>query len=152
MTPQEIIDIISKYSLTVRCLPRIFVNYEDYREGDENRAWVNHEDIQAEAKREVVIQDLNLEFFQKTELFEWCTPLTPEQRYSEWKRMYPKGRKLLKDTIEVEKGDRWYVKETPNIDSAVRFNRGYDEYFAPTLEEAIQLFLKGRSSMKLSAY
>ena len=51
------------------------------------------------------------------------------------------GRKLLREERDVEKGGWWYVKETKNTSSTVTFSRKYDKFFAPTLEEAIKLYL-----------
>ena len=51
------------------------------------------------------------------------------------------GKKLLKITKQVKNGGWWYVKETKHTDSTVQFSRKYDKFFAPTLEEAIQLYL-----------
>jgi hypothetical protein len=48
----------------------------------------------------------------------------------------------LKETKISEKGGWWYVKETKNTDSTVRFSREFDKFFAPTLEEAIDLYLE----------
>ena len=58
------------------------------------------------------------------------------------------GKKLLKEERDVEKGGWWYVKETPNTSSTVRFSREYDKFFAPTLEEAIILFLNSKEKEK----
>lgn len=139
MEANEIIEIISKHSLTVRCLPHIVVSHWTYREGDENRTF-NPTNGAPLKKLSVVIQDFDLEHFQKTPPPEWMKA-TPEQRYEKWKKQYPNGKKLLREERTVEKGGWWYVKVTKNTDSTVRFSREYDKFFAPTLPEAIQLFL-----------
>ncbi|MBK7362639.1 MAG: hypothetical protein IPJ01_10125 [Micavibrio sp.] len=91
----------------------------------------------------MVVQDFDLEHFQKTKPTKWETR-TPEQRFENWKKNFPNGRKLLREEREVKNGGWWYVKETPNTDSTVIFQREYDKFFAPTLEEAIQLFLDSK--------
>ena len=101
MKEKEMINIIQKYSLTVRCLPYVVTSLFTYKEGQR---------------------------------------LNPNQtvHYNEkWKR------NLIKEERTVEKGGWWYVKETPNTSSTVTFHREYD-FFAPTLEEAIQLYLKSK--------
>ena len=140
----DIIDIIQKNSLTVRCLPYEVVNYWSYTEGDENKKYLvdrNHKTI--ETKKEVVIQDYDLEYFQKTKASKWNTD-DPQKRLDNWKKRFPNGKKLLKETRLVKNGGWWYVKETKNTDSIVRFSREYDKFFAPTLEEAIQLYLDSK--------
>ena len=137
---KNIIEIIKKHSLTVRCLPYETVNCWSYKEGDENRKYVDSNGKTIEAKREVIIQDFDLTHFQKTKPTKYNTD-TPEKRFENWKKNFPNGRKLLKETKIVKNGGWWYVKETKNTDSTVRFSREYDKFFAPTLEEAIQLYL-----------
>lgn len=56
------------------------------------------------------------------------------------------GKKFLKEIRTVANGGWFYVKQTANTDSTVRFDREHDKFFAPTLAEAIQLFLKSRIS------
>lgn len=55
---------------------------------------------------------------------------------------------LISKEKKVEKGGWWYVKETPNTMSTVRFSRKYDKFFAPTLKEAIDLFLKSKNEKR----
>jgi len=55
------------------------------------------------------------------------------------------GKKLLKEERIIEKGGWWYVKPVNNTSSTVRFSREYDKFFAPTLEEAVQLYLNIKS-------
>lgn len=140
---ENLIKIIQEHSLTVRCLPHKVVNHWSYTEGDENKKYVNTKGEPINSKREVVVQNFDLEHFQKTKPTKWETR-TPEQRFENWKKNFPNGRKLLREERAVEKGGWWYVKETPNTDSTVRFSREYDTFFAPTLEEAIQLFLDSK--------
>jgi len=52
------------------------------------------------------------------------------------------GRKFLKEERPIEKGGWWYVKQVENTGSTVRFSREYDKFFAPTLIEAVELFIK----------
>ena len=54
------------------------------------------------------------------------------------------NRKFIKETRTVDKGGWWYVKETPNTDSTIKFNRKQDKFFAPTLKKAIKLFLDSK--------
>ena len=136
----NIIEIIQKHSLTVRCLPYEVVSYWNYKEGEENRNYIDSNGKPIEAKREVIVCDYDLEYFQKTKPSKYNTN-TPEQRFEFWRKNNPNGRKLLKETKTVKNGGWWYVKETKNTDSTIIFNRKYDEFFAPTLDEAIQLYL-----------
>lgn len=136
----NIFDIIKRHSLTVRCLPYEVVSFWSYREGDENKVYVDDSGNFKKSKREIIVQDFDLEYFQRTKPSKWNTD-SPEKRFQNWKKNFPNGRKLLKETTVVEKGGWWYVKETRNTDSTVRFSREYDKFFAPTLEEAIQLYL-----------
>ncbi len=137
----NIVEIIQKHSLTVRCLPYKVVTCWTYKEGDENRKYVDGSGKPIERKREVVIQDFDLEHFQKTKPSKFNTD-SPEKRFQNWKKLNPNGKKLFKETRIVEHGGWWYVKETKNTDSTVRFSREYDEFFAPTLEEALTLYLQ----------
>lgn len=54
------------------------------------------------------------------------------------------NRKFIRHEKVVDEGGWWYVKETKHTDSTVKFNRKYDGFFAPTLEEAIELYLKSK--------
>ena len=91
-----------------------------------------------------MIQDFDLGHFQKTKPAKWNTD-SPEKRFENWKRNFPNGKKLLKETKTVKNGGWWYVKETQNTDSTVQFIRQYDKFFAPTLEEAIKLYLDSKA-------
>ena len=93
----------------------------------------------------MVIQNFDLEYFQKTKPAKWNTGNSPEKMFENWKKNFPNGRKLLKETKIVKNGGWWYVKETKNTDSTVRFSREHDKFFAPTLEEAIQLYLDSKN-------
>lgn len=137
----DILDIIKKHSLTVRCLPYETISYWTYREGDENKICVDAFGSSSGGviKKEIVVQDYDLEYFKKT-VSKFNTD-SPEKRYERFKRIYPNGRKLIKETKNVKNGGWWYVKETNNTSSMVEFNRKYDKFFAPTLEEAIKLYL-----------
>lgn len=63
---ENIIDIIQKHSLTVRCLPHEVITCWNYKEGDENKKYVDSNGKPIEVKREVIIQNFDLEYFQKT--------------------------------------------------------------------------------------
>lgn len=134
LSSDDIIEIISKHSLTVRCLPKEVVNYYIYHEVDENKEFSD-----PFRTLEIVIENFNLDHF-KTTRYDFGN-LTPEQRFNNFKRNFPSGRKLLKETRKVEKGGYWYVKEVLDTYSTVRFDRDY-AFFAPTLVEAIMLFLE----------
>lgn len=140
---ENIIKIIQEHSLTIRCLPHKVVNHWSYKEGDETKKYVDSKGNPSKSIRSVVVQDYDLEYFQKTPTPKWNTD-SPEKRFANWKKNFPNGRKLLREERAVEKGGWWYVKETPNTDSTVTFSREYDKFFAPTLEEAIQLFLDSK--------
>ena len=96
----DVIEIIQKHSLTVRCLPYEVVSHWRYREGE-------------------TIKDGRT----LVELPKWGVG------------------KFVKEVRVVEKGGWWYVKETKNTGSNVTFNRKYDKFFAPTLEQALQMYL-----------
>jgi len=144
MTQQEILQIIADNFLCVRRLPFKVVSYWTYREGDETKIYVDEKGNPSKAIRSVVIQDFDLEHFQKTPPSKW-EKRSPEERCAAYKKTYPNGRKLLREERSVDKGGWWYVKVVNNTDSTVRFSREYDTFFAPTLEEAIQLFLKSKA-------
>lgn len=99
---ENIIDIIHKHSLTVRCLPYVVISHWTYREGDENRLKENQAVV---------------------ELPKW------------------NNRKFIREERTVENGGWWYVKQTANTMSTVTFSRKTDIFFAPTLEDAINMFL-----------
>ena len=131
---QDIIEIIQKHSLTVRCLPYETISYWSYKDEDGNKKYVYSSGM------EVIVQDFDLEHFQKTKPPKYDTD-SPEMRFKNWKKNFPNGRKLLKETKTIQNGGWWYVKETKNTDSTVRFSREHDTFFAPTLEKAIDLYL-----------
>ena len=138
---ENILEIIQKHSLTVRCLPYEVVSYTTlYRDGDEKLKYLDSNGNEIKAIREVVVQDYDLDYFKKQKPTKYCSD-NPEKRYENWKKNFPNGKKLLKTTKKVINGGWWYVKATPHIDSTIQFNRKYDEFFAPTIEEAINLYL-----------
>lgn len=110
---KNLIDIIQEHSLTVRCLPYKVISHWSYREGDEERVKGKYYDSKGNVKN-----------VKKTVIFS-----------EEW------NRKMVREERIVENGGWWYVKSTPHTSSTVKFNRKYDKFFAPTLEEAIQLYL-----------
>lgn len=59
-----------------------------------------------------------------------------------------RGIRLLREERIVDKGGWWYVKETKCTDSTIIFNRKHDKFFAPTLSEAIQLYLDSKKPSK----
>ena len=136
----DIIQIIQDHSLTVRCLPHTVVSYWKYQEGDENKKYVDGNGKPSKSVRSVVFRNFDLNHFKNTKPSKFNTN-TPEQRYKKYIDRFPNGEKLLKEERKVEKGGYWYVKETKNTDSMITFNREYDEFFAPTLKEAIILYL-----------
>lgn len=141
----DLIKIIQEHSLTVRCLPHKVVSYYSYREGDEKKKYVDSNGNPSKDKRSLVIQKYDLEYFENTPPNEWDKNMTPQERLERFLKTNPTGeRKLLKKEREVEHGGWWYVKPTPNTDSMVRFSRKYDKFFAPTLKEAIQLYLDSK--------
>lgn len=123
MTQQEILQIITDNFLCVRRLPFELVTYWTYKKGDENKlGGFNNRPIYTENG-----QFLNIKREVIDSLGNW-----------------PKDKKWIKETKQIEKGGWWYVKEVKNTSSIVRFNRKHDKFFAPTLEEAIQLYLKSK--------
>ena len=59
-----------------------------------------------------------------------------------WSKLpHLKDRKFIKEVREVKCGGWWYVKETKHTYSSVEFSRKSDKFFAPTLEEALGLYL-----------
>ena len=143
MTNDEIINAISDNFLCIRRLPFEVVTCWTYREGDENRKYVDSNGNPSTSKREIIIQDFDLKYFQKTKSARWNMD-SPEKRFENWKKNFPNGRKLSKEIRTVKKGGWWYVKEVKNTDSTIRFNREYDEFFAPTLNEAVELYLNSK--------
>lgn len=137
------IDIIQKYSLTVRYLPHKVVNNWTYREGDENKKYADSNGFPSKTKRTVVIKNYDLKYFENTPPHKWDKHLTPQQRLERYLKTNPSGqRKFLREEKDVNNGGWWYVKETQNTDSIVIFSRKYDEFFAPTLMEALNLYLE----------
>lgn len=111
---ENIIELIKNNSLTVRCLPYVVVSLLYYREGDENT--INNV---------LRLSDGSILNVKRSIVF--------SEKYK---------RKMIREERIVEKGGWWYVKETKNTNSNVIFNRRHDTFFAPTLEEAINLYLK----------
>lgn len=103
MNDADLIDIIHRYSLTVRCLPYKTTHTFSYREGQKLK----------DNQRVVELPECN-------------------------------NKKYVREIREVDKGGWWYVIETTDTNSTVTFNRKYDKFFAPTLKEAIKLFLESK--------
>ena len=125
----NIIDIIQKNSLTVRCLP--------YKVTSKLSCPKNY-NLQ---KNEVIeFWKPDLKYFSENN--RWDNPQKiMDKFYSNWGE---KGRPFIVKTRNVEKGGWWYVKETKDTNSTIRFNRKYDKFFASTLEEAIKLYLDSK--------
>lgn len=141
LSSDEIIEIISKYSLSVRCLPKEVVTYLTYHEGDENKEFSDPFGSLEVVIKDVIPEDCNLSYFRKN--IPNFNRLTHKQKFDEWKKFNPSPQKVLKETHKLEKGGYWFVKEVPNTYSTVRFERNND-FFAPTLIEAIMLFLESK--------
>jgi len=142
MTEQEILWAIAEHFLCVRRLPFKTIEYWTYREGDENKIWVDSNGNPSKYTRELVIQEFDLEWFKNNKPNEWEGDLTPEQRFERFLKTHPTGqRKLLKTEKIVENGGWWYVKKAEHTSSSVEFNKKRDKFFAPTLAEAVQLYL-----------
>lgn len=125
----DIIKIIQENSLTVRCLP--------HKTTSKLSCPKNYK-LQ---KNEVIeFWKPDLKYFSKNN--RWTNPQKAMDKfYLNWGK---KGRPFIIRTKIVEKGGWWYVKETCNTMSTVRFNRKYDTFFASTLEEALQLYLNNK--------
>lgn len=117
MNEKFIIDTIQKYSLTVRCLPfetvNMFTAYDNevLREGCTEYFWKPDD-----------------EYFKNTKSFghsNW------EARKTQFYTKFPNGRRFFKETKTVDKGGWWYVKETKNTNSTIKFDRQHDKFFAP---------------------
>ncbi len=143
MEALDIINIIADNFLCVRRLPFQVISNWTYRDGDENKKYVDSKGNPSEAIKEVVVQDFDLEHFKNTKPDKW-NKRTPEQRFADWKIRFPNGRKLLRETRNVKKGGWWMVKESRSTTDYVSFSIGHDTFFAPTLEEAIQLYLNSK--------
>lgn len=136
------IDIIQKHSLTVRCLPHKVINHWTYREGDENKKYVDSNGNPSKTNRTLVTRTYDLNFFENTPPQKWDKHLSPQQRLERHLKINPSGqRKFMREEKNVDHGGWWYVKETKDASSTVIFNREYDEFFAPTLKEALNLYL-----------
>jgi hypothetical protein len=128
-------------------LPHKVVSYWSYTEGAEKKKYVDSNGNPSKSVKSVVIQDYDLEHFQQTPPASKWDKRTPLQRFEQFKKSFPNGRKLLREERHVDKGGWWYVKETPNTSSKVRFDRKNDKFFAPTLEESLQLFLDSKKNL-----
>lgn len=145
MTDTELLNAIAENFLCVRRLPFEVINHwSGYQEGDEHKKWVNSKGNPSKSKREVVVLDYDLEHFKNTKPV-FGNKETPEKRLADWKKKFPEGRKLLKETRPVEKGGWWYVKPVDHTSETVRFQRKHDHFFAPTLKEAVQLYLNSKT-------
>lgn len=142
MKATDILRIVKENSLTIRCLPETVISINLYREGDENIT--PYQKSIGVFKKEIEIQNFDLEYFKNTPppMF---SNMTPKQRFESFKRSYPNGRKILKSYRKVKNGGWWYVKETKNTSSTIRFNRKTDKFFDTTLEGAIKMYLKSKN-------
>lgn len=141
---EKLLEIIAENFLCVRRLPFKVISLWSYKEGDEKKKWVDSNGNPIESKREVISENLDLEYFQKTKPSKYCTD-SPEVRFRNYQKCFPNGRKYLKETKTVKNGGWWYVKQVENTDSTIQFSRKYDEFFAPTLEGAVKLFLESKT-------
>lgn len=138
---ENILQIIADHFLVVRRLPFEVVSHKSYQEGDEYIKYLGADGSEIVAERTVVVQDFDLAYFQKTPP-SFYDSSTPEERYARWKKDNPNGRKLLKTVRKVEKGGWWYVQPCKHTSSTVTFGNGDGNFVAPTLEEAVSLYLK----------
>jgi len=149
MTAEEILQIIADNFLCVRRLPFEVISHYSYREGDEERI---KQPVMLEGgktlnvTKEIITQNFDLEHFQKTKPPKWEKG-TPEQRFEHYKKILPNGRKLVREVRTVEQGGWYYVTPVKNTSSSVTFSKKSDDcFFAPTLEEAIQLYLNNKNN------
>ena len=128
---KNLVNIIQAHSLTVRCLPYKVREIWSCREGQELKE-----------NEELIYWKPDIVYFQKQ--FSRYEKETAKTRMETFYKKNPLGIPQIHHTRKVEKGGWWYVKEVPNTMSTVRFNRKYDKFFAPTLKEAIDLFLESK--------
>lgn len=140
MTSEEILTIIADNFLTVRRLPFKSISHWTYREGDENLKYSDTETT----IRTVITQDFDLEHFKNTPPPKYSSNLTPEQRYEQFKKIHPKGRKLLREERTVKNGGWYYITQTGTSATVYFDGKGEDVFKAQTLEEAIKLFLNSK--------
>lgn len=128
MTAEEIIQIIAENSLTVRCLPLEVKEAYSFKQEEFDKGGY-----------ELKIWCPDLEYFENSQFLG-----NAKSRYEAFYKRFPKGRKFMVRTRYPEKGGWWYVKEKPDTSSTVCFNRKHDKFFAPSLEEAVQLYLNSK--------
>lgn len=116
MTSDEIINTIANNFLCVRRLPFEVISHFSYREGDEERV-----------KKPIYLEGGKILDAKRSVIFS-----------KSW------NRKMVREERVVEKGGWWYVKEEKHTGSTITFNRKYDKFFAPTLKQAIELYLKSK--------
>lgn len=123
LTPEEILRIITDNFLCVRRLPFKVVSVYAYREGDENKlGGLNGKPMYGADGKE--IKNIKREIV---------------TGYGNW----DKDKKFIKDTKTVEKGGWFLVQPVNSTSSTVRFDLKHD-FVAPTLEEAILLYLDSK--------
>ena len=124
LTPEEILTIITENFLCVRRLPFEVITHWSYREGDENKlGGLNGKPMYGSDGKE--IKNIKREIV---------------AGYGNW----DKNKKFIKETKTVEKGGWFLVKPLSNsTSSTVIFNMKQD-FAAPTLEEAILLYLDSK--------
>ena len=116
LSPEKLLEIIADNFLCVRRLPFETTSLWSYREGDEERVG-----------KPIYLEGGKILNAKRTVFFhEGC------------------GRKMVREVKVVEKGGWWYVKQVADTGSTVRFSREYDKFFAPTLLQAVRLFLESK--------
>lgn len=129
---KNIQDIIAENSLCVRCLPHKVTSKYHF-----------NENTKLKENQEIEIWKPDITYF---ETVTKNINGDPQKRMKAFYERFPNGRKFVVETKEVKNGGWWYVKEAQDTMSTVRFNRKYDKFFAPTLEEAIELYLKSKEN------
>lgn len=134
MSPEQIIQIIQDHALTVRCLPHVVVERWSH-----NDRWTLQEGDELEYWKPTMDYFMKVTTYGKQGSQERKNEAS--KRLKKFYETFPDGRAIVKRTRQVEHAGWWYVKQTKNTDSTVRFSRKYDKFLAPTLEEAIKLYL-----------
>ena len=125
----DIVRIIKENSLTVRCLPEVVTYKHAYSK-----------DYKLKDNEKIEYWKPGLKYFSENNKYSNPQKMM-DNFYTTWGK---KGRPFVVGSRQVDKGGWWYVKEVGNISSMVRFDREYDKFFAPTLKEAIELYLDSK--------
>jgi len=125
LTPQNILDIIQKYSLVVRCLP-LEIKKTWYPKTDET---LNEDFVES-------YWTPDDDYFKKVHSVGWLA------RKNQFYEKFPNGRRIFSQIKPVENiGGWWIVKQVEDTGNNVVFSKEHD-FLAPTLAEAIEMFLK----------